>query len=104
MARLASYFISGVWKDDKDNITHVLLHIVDENNTFQYGVKTEESKAINLLKQGYTIITITWGYPGWEKGAKVTYVNSNNREYLRTVANASIKDNLDNSIDMNSIR
>lgn len=104
MARLANYFISGVWKDNNDNITHVLLHIVDENNSFRFGVKTEESTAINLLKQGYTIMTITWGYPGWDKGAKVTYVSSRNREYLRTVANATEKDNLDNSINMNSIR
>ncbi|WP_422092219.1 DUF3892 domain-containing protein [Tenacibaculum ovolyticum] len=37
-------------------------------------------------------------------GASVTYVNSNNREYLRTVANATKKDNLDNAINMKPIR
>ncbi|RIV68703.1 DUF3892 domain-containing protein [Flagellimonas aequoris] len=104
MAKLANYFISGVWKDSNDNITHVLLHMVNDDNSFQYGVKTTESVAINLIKQRNTIKTITWGYPNWQIGASVTYVNSNNREYLRTVANATQKDNLDNAINMSSIR
>ncbi|WP_075341012.1 DUF3892 domain-containing protein [Tenacibaculum agarivorans] len=104
MAKSANYFISGVWKDNKDNITHVLLHTVTDNNTFQYGVKTTELTAINLIKQKNIIKTITWGYPGWQIGALVTYVNNNNREYLRTVPNAKLKDNLDNSINMEPIR
>lgn len=104
MAKLANYFISGVWKDNNENITHVLLHTVNDDNSFQDGLKTAESTAINLLKQRNTIKTITWGYPEWQIGASVTYVNNNNREYLRTVPNATQKDNLDNAINMKPIR
>jgi len=103
MAKAADYFISGVWKDTNDNITYVLLHQVNDKNSFLNGVRTNELNTINLIKQNNIIYTITWSYPGWELGAKVTYVTTNNNEYLRTVANASIKDNLDNSINMKSI-
>jgi len=104
MAKLADYFISGVWKDSSDRITDVLLHAVNDNNSFQMGVKTSESNAINLLKSRKTIKTITWRYPKWHIGASVTVVTVGNREYLRTVANASERDNLDNSIDMKFIK
>jgi len=103
MARSANYFISGVWKDNNDNITHVLLHEVNDGDSFIGGVKTTEFSAINLIKQNNIIYTITWDYPGWNLGANVTYVKNGNHEYLRTVANATKKDNLDNSINMKSI-
>jgi hypothetical protein len=50
------------------------------------------------------IKTITWGYPGWNLGASVIVFTIGNKEYLKTVANASIKDNLDNSINMHPIK
>lgn len=102
--KLADYFISGVWKDSSERITYVMLHTVNENNSFYMGVKTSESDAIKLLKSKKTIKTITWGYPDWQIGALVTVVSVGNVEYLRTVANASAKDNLDNSINMQSIK
>jgi hypothetical protein len=46
----------------------------------------------------------TWGYPNWQIGALVTVVTIGNVEYLRTVSNASVKDNLDNSINMEAIK
>lgn len=104
MTKLADYFISGVWKDNSERITDVMLHTVNENNSFNMGVKTSELSAINLLKLKKTIKTITWSYPNWTIGASVLVVNVGGREYLRTVANASIKDNLDNSIDMKPIK
>lgn len=104
MAKLADYFISGVWKDDSERITDVMLHTVNENNSFSLGVKTSESSAINLLKLKRTIKTITWGYPEWQIGALVTVINIGGVEYLRTVANATVKDNLDNSINMKPIK
>lgn len=104
MAKSADYFISGVWKDNSERITDVLLHTVNDDNSFQYGVKTSESSAINLIKVKKTIKTITWNYPGYDIGALVTVVNIGNKEYLRTVANATAKDNLDNSINMRPIK
>jgi hypothetical protein len=104
MAKSADYFISGVWKDSSERITDVMLHTVTDNDSFQLGVKTSESTAINLLKLNRTIKTITWGYPEWHIGASVTYVTIGSNEYLRTVANSTIKDNLDNSINMRIIK
>lgn len=104
MAKSADYFISGVWKDDSERITDVMLHTVNENNSFNMGVKTSELNAINLIKANKTIKTITWNYPGYDVGALVTVVNIGNKEYLRTVANATAKDNLDNSINMKPIK
>lgn len=103
MAKSADYFISGVWKYDSERIKDVMLHTVNENNSFNKGVKTSESNAINLIKVKKTIKTITWNYPVYDLGALVTEVNIGNKEYLRTVANATRKDNLDNSINMKPI-
>lgn len=102
--KLADYFISGVWKDQSERITDVMLHLVNDNNSFQLGVKTSESSAIALLKSKKTIKTITWSYPGWNIGASVIVQLVGNKEYLKTVANATRKDNLDNSIDMKPIK
>jgi hypothetical protein len=81
-----------------------MLHTVNENDSFNLGVKTSASNAINILKSNRTIRTITWGYPDYYPGAAVTYVTSENYEYLRTVANSKVKDNLDNSINMKPIK
>ncbi|NCP07192.1 MAG: hypothetical protein COZ16_04070 [Flavobacteriaceae bacterium CG_4_10_14_3_um_filter_31_253] len=104
MSKSADYFISGVWKDNSERITDVMLHTVNDNDSFQFGVKTSESSVINLLKVNKTIKTITWEYPDWYIGAFVTYVTIGSNEYLRTVANATVKDNLDNSINMRPIK
>lgn len=103
MAKTAHYFISGIWKDSKDNITHVLLHSVSDGDSFKHGVKTTELEAIHLIKNNHILYTITWSYPGWTLGAKLTYVSSGGYEYLRTIQNSTPKDNLDNSIDMSTI-
>lgn len=100
----ADYFISGVWKDSSERITEVLLHTVTDTNSFLLGVKTSESNVINLLKSKKTVKTITWNYPGWNIGASVIVASNGINEYLRTVPNATAKDNLDNSINMKPIR
>jgi hypothetical protein len=101
MAKWTDYFISGVWKDNTGNITHVMLHEVNEKNEYVLGVKTPVSTVISLINKNYSVITITWNYPSWKRGAKVIVVNEKGIEYLRTVANSTEKDNLDNSIPMN---
>lgn len=104
MAKEADYFISGVWKDTSDNITDVMLHTVNENNRWGIGGKTSEFDAINLLKNRKTMKTIIWDYPGWDIRANVTYVTRNGKEYLKSDANATTKDNLDNLISMKAIK
>ena len=97
------YFISGVWKDSNDRITHVLLHKVTTDASFNRGSKKTENEVIMLLKSGQVIFTIKWLYPVWSLGAKVMVVTDHNREYLRTAPNTKTQDNLDNLISMQNI-
>lgn len=102
MAKAANFFISGVWKNSTGNITHVHLHKVNENNSFDIGKKVSESEVIKLLKLKNTIMTIIWQYPNWTLGASVEVVQSQFGEYLRTNRDKTAKDNLDNLIKMES--
>lgn len=103
MSKSANYLISGVWKDSNDNITHVMLHLVNDGDSFNKGEKRSEPETIALLKKGNIIKTVVWGYPGWSIKSKVTYIQRAGKEYLRSDANATTKDNLDNLISMKAI-
>ncbi len=104
MSRSANYLISGVWKDSSDNINHVMLHPVNDGDAWNMGEKTSEATTIALLKKGNEIRTVVWGYSGWTIKSKVTYVQRFGKEYLRSEANATQKDNLDNLISMKAIK
>jgi len=98
MSKVADYYISGVWKDSQERITSVMIHPVSDDNSFNTkGIKTSKVDTIALLKNKKRIMTITWNYPAWNRGAYVTYEATNGQEYLRTVPNSTTKDNLDNS-------
>lgn len=100
MAKEANFFITGVWKDNVDNITFVYLHKVNENNSIDIGKKTSKGEVVNLLKLNNSIKTIIWQYSGWILGANVEVVQSQFGEYLRTNKDKTSKDNLDNLIQM----
>jgi len=98
MSKVADYYITGVWKDNHERITSVMLHLVNNDNSFNpKGIKTSKDEAIRLLKNNKSILTLTWGYKGWNRGAHVSYEVINNQEYLRSVPNTKREDNLDNS-------
>jgi hypothetical protein len=100
MSKSNHYYITGVWKDTQQRITDVMLHEVIDDSTFKKGTKKTKAEAIQLIKNNFIIKTLVWGYPTWSVGAKVTYETVNFVEYLRTVPDASIKNNIDNSIAM----
>lgn len=100
MAKSADFFISGVWKDANESITYLHIHKVNDNNSFQQGIKQSKSDVIGLINKGYGIMTIVWGYPSWNLGAKVEIVKSPFGDYLRTNRDKTAKDNLDNLIGM----
>ncbi|MFP3594228.1 DUF3892 domain-containing protein [Chryseobacterium sp. SIMBA_038] len=87
--------ISHVSKDSNGNILKVLLHI-DYGEKVSLGTIKTKNEVIDLLKNGYTLETTLWGYPNWNRGAKVHYVREGFNEYLRTTRNKIDKDNLDN--------
>lgn len=95
------YYITGVWKDKQKRITDVMLHQVYNDGSFETrGRKSNKKDVIQLIKNGKVIKTLVWNYPGWIVGAVVTYETVNNEEYLRSVKDASTKNNLDNSLQM----
>ncbi|WP_134385247.1 DUF3892 domain-containing protein [Flavobacterium psychrophilum] len=97
----ANYYITGVWKDNQKRITDVMLHLINASGTFKTkGTKTNKKDVIHLIKNGKEIKTLVWDYPNWSAGALVTYETVNNEEYLRSVKDASTKNNLDNSLTM----
>lgn len=104
MSKSANYVISGVWKDSNDNITYIMLHSVNEGDSWNMGEKTSEASTIALIKRGNIIRTIVWNYPDWTIKSRVTYVQAFGKEYLRSEANATTKDNLDNLISMKAIK
>lgn len=99
MAKWADYLISHVRRDSNGVVTEVMLHEDKGEIVHKIGVKTKD-EVISLLKKGYTVYTILWGYPKWNQGAEVGYVRNSNGEYLRTNRNTTDKDNLDNLIPL----
>lgn len=103
MSKSSDYYISAVSKDIKGRVTHVMLHEVTDDTSFRNGIKRDKEVVIQYIKKGYIIKTVTWNYPTWIIGARVTYETVNNVEYLRTVPDASVHNNLDNSFPLDSI-
>lgn len=99
MVKWADYLISHVDRDSNGNVMKVLLHIDNGETVSSGGVRTKE-EVIDLLKRGYSVETILWGYPKWQRGANVHYVKEGITEYLRTDRNKTDKDNLDNLIPL----
>lgn len=99
MEKWADYLISHVNRDSNGNVVKVLLH-TDYGETVSSGIVKTKDEVINLLKKGNSVETTLWGYPKWQRGAKVHYVKEGSYEYLRTNRNSTDKDNLDNLIPL----
>lgn len=97
MTKWADYLISHVTKNSSGVIINVILH-VDYGDTISSGSMKTEAEVIALLKQGYKVNTVIWGYPKWINGASVGYVKGIGGEFLRTDQDKTAKDNLDNMI------
>lgn len=97
MAVPPNYFITGAWKTNTGVITDVFLHLKTATG-FNVGKKTAEAAAIQLLKANNTVMTLKWDYKTatWKRGAYVTVVKENNKEFLRSVNDTTGEDNLDN--------
>jgi hypothetical protein len=94
------YYITGVWKNSNGVITYVMLHTpAATGGVLNKGNKTSVGGVIELLKHN-EVYSARWGYPTWLQGAKVIVVGSGSFAYIRTVADSTEKDNLDNLIPM----
>ena len=100
---IARYFISGVWKDSAGVITHVFLHNVLANEKdLDRGVKYNEASIIDFVEKGGIIKTIVWNYTKalWTVGAVIIVVHEGGRKFLRTKGDGTVRDNLDNLLNM----
>jgi hypothetical protein len=58
---------------------------------------TSRSEVVRLLEAGYTFCTATMGNDGkWNKGAAVKIVEIDDQKFIRTKADGTKSDNLDN--------
>jgi len=100
---MATYYVSGVWKNVNNVITHLYVHPVN-GTTLLHGVKNTEAEVINLINNGHVLNTMRWNYQTaqWAMGAKIIVVvdRSSSRSFVRTVPDAQVIDNLDNIINL----
>jgi hypothetical protein len=102
---MATYRISGVWKDSNNVITHYAFHTVNTNSTSR-AVKKTKADAITLVESASnTVTTFVWNYrsAGWSIGEKVHVVNGSKGKYLRSNPDGTLTDNLDHLIDFDWI-
>ncbi len=104
----AQYFITGVWFQTEGNsiyISHVMLHPANSDENLNGGVKTSKDDVIAKIKSGLIIKTLRWDYVKrtWIRGAVVHYETVGKNQYLRTVPDTTVSDNLDNMINMRQL-
>lgn len=102
---MATYRISGVWKDSNDTIVAYAFHTVNEK-TVGRAVKKTKAQAIAALETaGNTAKTWVWNYTKgkWDIGETVTVVNGSNGKYLRSNPDNKVTDNLAHLIDFDWI-
>lgn len=98
---MATYRISGVWKDSIGVITHYCFHTVNQTSNSR-GIKIKKSEAIAILEtNGNNATTWTWNYKNnfWSIGENVEVVGYGSNKYLRSNPNNKETDNLANLIN-----
>lgn len=98
---MATYRISGVWKDTNDVITHYAVHTVGESYILRASKKSKPDTISLVETRGNTVTTWCWDYElsRWSVGEKVEVVNGRNGKYLRSNPDNQVTDNLGHLID-----
>ena len=101
---MASYFISGIWKDESGRISHLVRH-VRTSKGWTTGEKVEVSWIISAVEAGDAVTTIRWGYNdgNWYVGARVKVQMNGTRKELTTVSGTALRDMLENLPPMNQV-
>lgn len=103
---MATFKISGIWKNENNVITDYAFHEVGEKSTSR-AFKVSKARAIELLeKTENTAKTWIWNYSSamFVNGQNVEVVGSGNNKYLRSDADNKLTDNLGHLIDFDWIR
>jgi hypothetical protein len=103
---MATYRISGVWKDSSNVITHYAFHQITSPGKVTRASKKTKAQAIALLEvTGNTATTWMWDYSNssWKIGETVTVVGYGTAKYLRSNADNKLTDNLGHLINFDWI-
>ena len=102
---MATYRISGVWKNSAGVKTHYAFHTASDTGTTR-AVKKSKDEAVKLLEtSGNSATTWLWNYNNcmWAIGEKVTVVSGATGKYLRSNPDKKETNNLDHLIDFDWI-
>jgi hypothetical protein len=97
MAKWADFGISAVsYNEEETHIEKVIVHEVNDESIGPGAVKTR-GLVVGEIKHGKTYTTILkTGEGKWKRGQDVHTIKVKNKEYIRTDANKTGKDNLEN--------
>jgi hypothetical protein len=97
---MATYYVSGVWKDARGFVTHLFLHSGDDTHLFE-GKRVRIDAAVKLISQGHNLMTVKWDYQSakWVDGALVEISDRRNGIMnLKTQKDSVLSESLDNMI------
>jgi hypothetical protein len=100
---MQTHYISGAWFNSNKKITHVLLHPINPDGTFQFGVKANLEQVIYAIQSNKAIVkAIIWNYTcgDWEIGPQVTVSRDNYLEYMEKNPDEL---NIENLIKLNAL-
>ncbi len=97
MAKWADYLISEVrYNVEHTHISDLFVH-EDEVESVGKGEINSRQEVVNNINNGVSVITIIKNSEGtWNKGQKVSVINVNGIQYLKTIDNGREEDNLEN--------
>ena len=96
MSKWADYLISAVrFNNAETHIDMVRTH-TDNDESVGMAVDIDRSTVVNRIESGYTFETIYKGSDGkWQRGKRVKIVIINGIKYIKTYADNTTRDNLD---------
>lgn len=103
---MATFKISGVWKNSDGVITHYAMHTITQSGITRAN-KTTKTEAIRLLEINInTAKTWIWDYNStrFVDGQNVEVINSSNGKYLRSDQDNKLSDNLGHLINFDWIQ
>lgn len=104
---MATYGITGVWKDAKGVITHYAFHLKDATDgTYGRADKKTKAQAVALVEATVNSAhTLVWNYTtaGFRTGEQISVVGNGTNKYLRSDPDNKLTDNLAHLIDFDWI-
>ena len=104
---MAEYMISGVWKNNNDEVTHYAFHQVLSRTIYRAEKKSREEAIALLETKGNSAVTWMWDYnkSTWIAGEEVEVAGGLFKsKYLRSNRDNKLTDNLGHLINFNWIQ